>query len=1144
MKKLTKLRLINWHLFANETTDIDSVTFLTGANGTGKSTIIDAMQIVLLGDTSGRNFNKAANDRTGRTLRGYLRGETGETDKGVITCLRPGRFTSYIALAFYDELDKMPFTLGIVFDSYEDESEEHHFFYLHTEFPENNFVNVDENGKSTRPMTYKELSQYCKDNLDEDDYMFFDSGIAYQQFIKVKLGNLPDKYFSLFKKAVSFSPITNISNFITEFVCDVDFKIDISPMQKNIEQYKILELEAKKLKTKLDALTTIKENYANFQKIKSDLRLSEYLSDRSEYESVRALLDQHKKNLESHKRRLSEIEVNSKNYQTDIEEFKKQKEQCVAQKVSSSGYSISSNLSLKKEGIMSRISAINLTYESLVASLKQYTGSFGKDAQEFYNRYQNLNTDFMDEKLNDSFLSFLEDSKDLALTSRDIEQSIANESLTSDEVRNFHAEMADYKQKALSLKRDFDSMIYTIQGEIDVLNGEIYEMKSGRKPFNNTYISVKNSLESALKERYSDATVDIYCDLVDITDKRWTKAIEAAIFSQKFNFFVPEEYFEEACQLLANITRQYNYFGISVVDSEKLIDRDFEARRDSVATVIDTEHDGARAYTNYLLGNIKRCETFAEARASGSGLLPNCTGYRGFGSWYLNQKNAQVSFIGTRIDSSTMEEKRDQFSTLSKYAEIYVDINNRLQTISELETMSTNECNTYLSDLAEREAIANLEGQIEKLDERMHEGDLQSITEIDQKIESLEQDINDLSHEKEEMLIEQGALNNQVERLNNEIIPAHEEQVRFYAQKLASYDVDFVNEICVPFFENALEKIKSLSKIKEDARTRYIQMQSRQKGAKDKLLNSRSAYTSIYNLSYDVSNEDSNEEFDKDYESLSLVELPNYERKINDAHQKAVKEFKDDFIYKLRTSIETVKSQIIELNAALKDVKFGRDSYRFSVQPNSDYQEYYDMITDNLLLNVGDAEDQFLIKYKEIMNNLFNMISDSTAGKSVDERSQILENISKFTDYRTYLVFDLLVRRGNIETESSLARSFKRQSGGETQTPFYISILASFAQLYRVNQNDDTVRLVIFDEAFSKMDGIRIKEAVGLLRAFGLQAILSTPSEKLRDLAGVVDLVLVAVHDVKKTRSYLDKYKEVEKKKIPEASGDEEPVGE
>ena len=52
MIKLIKLRLINWHYFTNTTVDIENITFLTGANGTGKSTIIDALQTVLLGDTT------------------------------------------------------------------------------------------------------------------------------------------------------------------------------------------------------------------------------------------------------------------------------------------------------------------------------------------------------------------------------------------------------------------------------------------------------------------------------------------------------------------------------------------------------------------------------------------------------------------------------------------------------------------------------------------------------------------------------------------------------------------------------------------------------------------------------------------------------------------------------------------------------------------------------------------------------------------------------------------------------------------------------------------------------------------------------------------------------------------------------------
>lgn len=55
---LDKLRLINWHYFLNVTADIKKITFLTGANGTGKSTIIDAMQLLLTGDTAGETSTK------------------------------------------------------------------------------------------------------------------------------------------------------------------------------------------------------------------------------------------------------------------------------------------------------------------------------------------------------------------------------------------------------------------------------------------------------------------------------------------------------------------------------------------------------------------------------------------------------------------------------------------------------------------------------------------------------------------------------------------------------------------------------------------------------------------------------------------------------------------------------------------------------------------------------------------------------------------------------------------------------------------------------------------------------------------------------------------------------------------------------
>ncbi|NLB85340.1 MAG: AAA family ATPase, partial [Acholeplasmataceae bacterium] len=37
MKKLTKIKLINWHLFSNQTIEINNNTLISGENGSGKS---------------------------------------------------------------------------------------------------------------------------------------------------------------------------------------------------------------------------------------------------------------------------------------------------------------------------------------------------------------------------------------------------------------------------------------------------------------------------------------------------------------------------------------------------------------------------------------------------------------------------------------------------------------------------------------------------------------------------------------------------------------------------------------------------------------------------------------------------------------------------------------------------------------------------------------------------------------------------------------------------------------------------------------------------------------------------------------------------------------------------------------------------
>lgn len=1108
MKTLTKIKIINWHYFWNETIDVKPIVFLTGLNGSGKSTLIDAIQLVLLGDTSGRYFNKAAMDKSDRSLKSYLRGELGDTLDGGFKYLRNGRFTSYIALEFHDELHDSYFTMGIVFDMYEDGSEEHRFFNLEDKIPQNEFI------ENKIPMEFKTLQKYFLDNY-KDKYTFFESNRQYQDFMKKKFGGLKDKYFSLLKKATSFSPITDITTFITQYVCDPQGDIELDALQDNILEYKRLENEAKSLEERVEKLNNIKNTYSIYKQNKEDLVVSEYIVEKCQLEESKNKLVAFKNQIVEASRRINEIDLDIAEFNENLAQLDKKKIHLIQDKANNDTARLQEELEEQKKDTLSQINDINknasLVKQNLENLLNGYisvSSTLGKNLSSF--DMSVLDLDSVDE-LKDLNNSAIEVS-DFCTSFKD-NYLINLAKITKENLLELKEKISSFKKRVSSLATTIAKTISNASKKIQELRNEEANMKQGKKPYSQKLMLIKNELQSELTRKYNkEIDVNIFADLIDIKDVSWANAIEGYLYAQKFNLFVAPKYYEDAYSILKRLLQENNYYSTALVDSERLIERNYAAEIGSLADEIKTFDDGAKAYVNFLIGRLYKANSIKEARNSGNGITKECDLYRNFTLSKINPRLYQESFIGASVDQRFFDEKARQVKVNISNLEIFKKLQNIITDANNLETISSSEIENSMALLSKVGELEGLKNNLSYIETQLKEHDSTLLKSIDKRISDIEDDIASINKSKEEYLLEKGNLTKEVENLKNDKIKSEEKNIKDIETRLSStFDPFLISEKADPLFKTELDAGKKNLEILQEYNGSLSRLQYLVSNIHSQLVKARKEYTLTYHLSYDAEKED-NDVFDDELKDFEEVKLPQYKEKIEDSYHKATKQFRDDFMFKLRSAIEDVEDQIENLNEALKQSSFGRDLYRFTVKPSQIYRRYYDMLKDDLILD-NDKENEFIEKYKDVMEDLFKQIIDIGDG---NKNSELMANVAKFSDYRSYLDFDLIVYNKDNGEEQRLSKMIKKKSGGETQTPFYISVLASFAQLYHVNDEGElgnTTRIIIFDEAFSKMDQGRIKEAVRLLRKFNLQVILSAPSDKVGDISQLVDETLVVLHD-------------------------------
>ncbi len=1087
-KALSRICLNNWHYIDRKVLTLsEGINFFTGHSGSGKSTVIDALQIVLYASTDGRGFfNKAAADDSDRTLIEYLRGMVNISENNEAQYLRNQNFSSTIVLELEQTNTKEKQCVGVVFDVDTSTNDVNRLFFWHTGELLKEYYRI---GK--RCLSSLELREYLQRTFSPERFYCGSSNERFRrQLYDIYLGGLDmEKFPRLFKRAIPFRMNIKLEEFVKEYIC-MEMDIHIEDLQESVMQYGRMRGKIEETVEEIRRLLQIQECYQDYDEKRNRAKMCAYQIERLEMLRLEALEQECRDKIESRRGDITAGERQKEGLEEEQRAIQGEYEEVIL-RIANSGYS-----GLKAER------------EALEAELLRLENS-----KDRWRQTAERLKKWRDEDITPNQVLW------------DIDK-FAECDISEEELERLMESLKDLQDDLEEQRQETDADLRRIKKEEREARDELKALKQGKKAYPREFEEARFELRNRLHECCGKfVNVQILADLLEIKDERWQNAVEGYMGNNKLLLIVEPAYAKIAMDIYQEMDKK-KFFRASVLDTEKVTSEAHPARNGSLAEEVRAKEPYVQAYINFFLGNVMKCETVRELRNSKIGITPDCVLYHSFRLQHIHPENyTRCAYIGEVSMRQRIRRLEEQCQRLQ---EERLPLQEQLEGIRQkmqLERLSQpiGDYLGWLTDIQEIEGKARQRAQIAEKMERLKSESVDAW-------ESEKQKLNEKQDAKKSQVVKvQETIWNyqkEIEKLHEELLQAEAgimEQRQKLGQKMQNVD-RYEQE-----FHKYLAGRKSVNYdyLKRQRLSDLYPMREAEEAAYQKLVEERSGYVRTYpNRTFSTAIRD-NRPYDELLENLRCDELEAFRESAKEQAQSAVEHFKDDFIFKIRSAIREAYQRKDELNRIISGLDFGKDKYQFVITKNKGADgRYYKMFMDDALQihpsqltdSMENQLDMFTMEhenqYKEMMNELINVFIPPE-NATQEELNEAKKNMDKYADYRTYLSFDMQqIIKGQKDMAIGLGRMIKKNSGGEGQNPLYVALLASFAQVYKINtparfQRNPTIRLVVLDEAFSKMDAEKVASCISLIRGLGFQAIISATNDKIQNYLENVDKTFV-----------------------------------
>ena len=608
MKKLTRLKLINWHRFSDVTIDFGDSTLISGENGAGKSTLLDAIQFVVTCSTN--HFNKAAHENGKRKLTGYIRCKTGRENHPYE---RTGEISAHVALEFYEESKEKYFVIGAVIDS-ATEGQETVVRYLM-----DNVMLEDEMFKiGNRPRTITEFRSFNNKNIK----LFAKTNAEGKKMIKQRFGRIEDKFFQLIPKALAFKPIDDIKDFVYSYVLD-EKEVNIDNLRENVRSYQELEKTLEGVKNRIEKLSEIECHHkAVVDCIQSD-RMYEYFMAQSDLDLTKEQISVLQDEIRRESYRLEQLNAKCSSMKKELENKEEVRTLLLAELNANSDFQ---TLEKQKKYLKELQEKEEIQYQEKKRLLES-----GKKAGQKVKRL--LEIPDVDEcmKQYDELLHRLKDTEDVVSAQELIDRAIAYKKHMSTKLQRKNLEI--------------QSRLNEIAADLQETEQRISNLKQHRFSYPSAVELLMSRVEQELLKIGRTAKPRILCEMLEITDETWRNAVEGYLNTQRFYVLVEPEHFDIALGIYEKLRREKKAYGVGLINSGKLEEYDI-APAGSLATVVESKSIYAKRYVNMVLGKVHMCKRVDELKQYPVSITPNCMRYQNHVASAIRPEIYTTPFIG------------------------------------------------------------------------------------------------------------------------------------------------------------------------------------------------------------------------------------------------------------------------------------------------------------------------------------------------------------------------------------------------------------------------------------------------------------------------------------------------------------------